>query len=79
VSARSATDIWAVGLFASKPVSMHWNGSSWKLVSVPTGSGTTGGSLAGVVATKSTGGGTTAVGTAFTSTGQKALIVHNAA
>lgn len=77
VSARGASDIWAVGLFGTKPLSMHWNGSSWKLVPVPTGSGTTGGSLAGVVATKS--GGTTAVGVALTGTGQKALIVHNAA
>jgi hypothetical protein len=77
VSARGASDIWAVGVFGTTPLSMHWNGSAWKLVGVPAGSGTTGGSLAGVVATKS--GGTTAVGVALTSTGQKALIVHNAA
>lgn len=74
LSARGASDIWAVGGFAGTPVSMHRNGSAWKLVDVPTG-GASAGSLAGVMATKS--GGTTAVGLSLNGDAPKALIVHN--
>jgi len=75
VSARGASDVWAVGGFGGTPVSMHWNGTAWKLVAVPTGGSSAGGPLAGVVATKS--GGTTAVGVTLSGDTPKALIVHN--
>jgi hypothetical protein len=74
VSARSATDIWAVGRFGGTPLSAHWNGSAWKLVTVPT-AGASSSALNGVVATKSAG--TTAVGSVFVGTTQRAFIVHN--
>jgi hypothetical protein len=66
VSARGAKDIWAVGSVSGNPVSMHWNGTVWKLVAVP-GAGV----LSGVVAVHNSG--TTAVGTRST----KALILRN--
>jgi hypothetical protein len=75
VSARGATDIWAVGGLNGTPLSLHGNGTTWRLVAVPTGGSATGGTLDGVVATRS--GGTTAVGVRMTGTVPRALIVHN--
>lgn len=43
VDARSATDVWAVGMWntddAPKPLLMHWNGTSWSRVAAPVAAG----------------------------------------
>lgn len=44
VTARTANDVWAVGRYSTdtimnRPLSMHWDGSSWRVVRTPTGSG----------------------------------------
>ena len=39
ISAISASDIWAVGSVAGKPLALHWNGSSWTVSPVEVASG----------------------------------------
>jgi len=49
VSATSASDVWAVGAgqqSGQSTVALHFDGSSWKLVTVPTPPGTSGGLFA---------------------------------
>jgi hypothetical protein len=56
VSATSASDVWAVGAGqqnGQSTVALHFDGSSWKLVTVPAPPGTTGG-LSGVKALSAT-------------------------
>lgn len=57
VTAISANDVWAVGLFAAPngyeaPLTLHWDGSIWSVVPSPAGSGSS--ELLGVAAVSST-------------------------
>ena len=59
VSAASATDAWAVGFYenssnANLPLTVHWNGTVWKVVKSPAPSGGTGTQLTGVSAVSAT-------------------------
>jgi hypothetical protein len=58
VSAVSATDAWAAGYYDSSgdqlPLTVHWNGTAWKKVTVPAPSGATSISLQGVSAVSAT-------------------------
>lgn len=51
VSARSATDAWAVGQTYDGPLIEHWDGSTWTQVTSPGGTGT---ELSGVTAISAT-------------------------
>ena len=55
VTAVSATNVWAVGDYANSanpavPFAEHWNGKTWKIVSMPNAPGTGGITLNGVTA-----------------------------
>jgi hypothetical protein len=58
VSADSATDAWAVGNYggstAFEPLTLHWNGTAWKVAKSPAPSGTTNTQLLGVSADSAT-------------------------
>jgi hypothetical protein len=75
VSATSASDVWAVGAGqqnGQSTVALHFDGSSWKLVTVPAPPGTSGG-LSGVKALSPAG--AWAVGESFPSTGGNGKIL----
>jgi hypothetical protein len=78
VSADSPSDAWAVGTYSPgktvQSLALHWNGTSWTRVPIPVpGTGTIN-ELSGVTAESPTD--AWAVGTYFTSTGQRAEVLH---
>jgi hypothetical protein len=59
VSADSATDAWAAGYYENGsgvyvPLTLHWNGTAWKVVKSPAPSGATEATLSGVSADSAT-------------------------
>jgi hypothetical protein len=77
VSARSASNAWAVGSFgnatSSQTVTLHWNGTAWKRVASPNPAGLAQvNALYSVAATRS---GTWAVGY-YTTSSDRTLVLH---
>src|SRR5712692_11643852 len=50
VASVSANDVWAVGDTNQQTLTLHWNGTSWSVVSSPNVAGTQNNELSGVAA-----------------------------
>jgi hypothetical protein len=79
VSTVSATDAWVVGNYenssdVTEPLTLHWNGTAWKVVASPAPSGATGTTLDGVSADSATD--AWAIGQYSTGSGAQPLLLH---
>jgi len=75
VSARAANDVWAVGSYSGGPFSLHFDGTSWRIVPFATVSGSVQTTITGVAGVAA--GDAWAVGSSFNSAGTSTTVTEH--